>query len=143
MNCTRALSYRRGGGELIAARRRAAGLARRSACILDVARRLGHPQFYALHVCRLLPQGLIETFAAECLHSGQLGAARLPEQITAYVAVTDRDWFDTLSAQGPLDEVNFWQPSASAAYRAPAESAAEALPSQQGLEASRQCQCGS
>jgi hypothetical protein len=38
----------------------------------------------------------------------------VPEQITAYVAVTDREWFDTLGAQGTVDEVNFWQPSASA-----------------------------
>lgn len=30
--------------------------------------------------------------------------------MNAYVAVTDRDWFDFLSAQGGVDEVNFWQP---------------------------------
>lgn len=30
--------------------------------------------------------------------------------MNAYVAVTDRDWFDFLSAQPHLDEVNFWQP---------------------------------
>ena len=42
----------------------------------------------------------------------------MPEQTTAYVAVTDSDWFDTLSAQGALDEVNFWQPNASTAFRA-------------------------
>ena len=27
------------------------------------------------------------------------------------IAVTDRDWFEFLSSQGPLDEVNFWRPS--------------------------------
>jgi hypothetical protein len=30
----------------------------------------------------------------------------LAQEITAYIAVTDRDWFDTLSARGTLDEVN-------------------------------------
>jgi putative restriction endonuclease len=34
------------------------------------------------------------------------------------VAVTDRDWFDALRVQGMVDEVNFWQPSASTAFRA-------------------------
>jgi putative restriction endonuclease len=28
----------------------------------------------------------------------------------AYVGVTDRDWFDFLSSQSGVDEVNFWQP---------------------------------
>ena len=46
------------------------------------------------------------------------GLAKLTQEITAYVAVTDRDWFDTLSVQGTIDEVNFWQPSASTAFRA-------------------------
>jgi putative restriction endonuclease len=31
--------------------------------------------------------------------------------LNAYVAVTDRDWFDFLSAQPDVDEVNFWQPN--------------------------------
>jgi putative restriction endonuclease len=30
--------------------------------------------------------------------------------MNAYVAVTDRDWFDFLSSQSGVDEVNFWQP---------------------------------
>jgi putative restriction endonuclease len=30
--------------------------------------------------------------------------------MNAYVAVTDRDWFDFLSSQPDVDEVNFWQP---------------------------------
>jgi putative restriction endonuclease len=30
--------------------------------------------------------------------------------MNAYVAVTDRDWFDFLAAQDDVDEVNFWQP---------------------------------
>jgi hypothetical protein len=29
-----------------------------------------------------------------------------------WVGLTDRDWFDYLSAQTALDEVNFWQPGA-------------------------------
>jgi putative restriction endonuclease len=29
-----------------------------------------------------------------------------------WVGLTDRDWFEYLAARGPLDEVNFWQPSA-------------------------------
>ncbi len=28
-----------------------------------------------------------------------------------WVGLTDRDWFDFLTARAPLDEVNFWQPS--------------------------------
>jgi putative restriction endonuclease len=31
--------------------------------------------------------------------------------MNAYVAVTDRDWFDFLTAQRDVDEVNFWQPN--------------------------------
>jgi putative restriction endonuclease len=31
--------------------------------------------------------------------------------VNAYVAVTDRDWFDFLAAQHGVDEVNFWQPN--------------------------------
>ena len=30
---------------------------------------------------------------------------------TAYVGITDWDWFNQLRKLGPLDEVNFWQPS--------------------------------
>ncbi len=29
----------------------------------------------------------------------------------AFVAVTDKNWFELLGQSGPLDEVNFWQPS--------------------------------
>ncbi len=29
-----------------------------------------------------------------------------------WVGLTDRDWFDFLAARAPLEEVNFWQPSA-------------------------------
>lgn len=36
----------------------------------------------------------------------------------AYVGVTDRNWFEYLSHSGPLDEVNFWQPSADVAFQA-------------------------
>lgn len=31
--------------------------------------------------------------------------------MNAWVAATDRDWFDFLSAQKEVDEVNFWQPN--------------------------------
>jgi putative restriction endonuclease len=31
--------------------------------------------------------------------------------VNAYVAVTDRDWFDFLSSRPDVDEVNFWQPN--------------------------------
>ena len=36
----------------------------------------------------------------------------------AFVAITDRDWFDLLRSQPQLDEVNFWQPSGSRQFRA-------------------------
>jgi putative restriction endonuclease len=32
--------------------------------------------------------------------------------MNAFVAITDRDWFDFLAARDDIDEVNFWQPSA-------------------------------
>ncbi|MDY0002117.1 MAG: HNH endonuclease [Polyangia bacterium] len=35
-----------------------------------------------------------------------------------YLALTDHDWFTFLRARAPLDEVNFWQPSAHG-YKAP------------------------
>src|SRR5689334_685366 len=37
--------------------------------------------------------------------------------VKLFVAVTDSDWFDFLAAK-PRDEVNFWQPSGSASFRA-------------------------
>ena len=37
--------------------------------------------------------------------------------VRLYVAVTDRGWFDQLAASAP-QEVNFWQPSGSATFRA-------------------------
>jgi putative restriction endonuclease len=40
------------------------------------------------------------------------------EQLTAYVGLTDRDWFNFLSRRAELDEVNFWQPRASTAFAA-------------------------
>ncbi|MGH2739608.1 MAG: HNH endonuclease [Actinomycetota bacterium] len=36
----------------------------------------------------------------------------------AYVAVTDKDWFDFLRSRPHLDEVNFWQPSAQRPFAA-------------------------
>ena len=34
-----------------------------------------------------------------------------------FVAITDGDWFSYLSSAGPLDEVNFWQPSGNVQLR--------------------------
>jgi putative restriction endonuclease len=34
-----------------------------------------------------------------------------------YVGITDDDWFSYLAAAGPLEEVNFWQPSAGRQFR--------------------------
>jgi putative restriction endonuclease len=30
--------------------------------------------------------------------------------VRAYVAVTDKDWYQSLAGRPDLDEVNFWQP---------------------------------
>jgi putative restriction endonuclease len=38
--------------------------------------------------------------------------------MNAFVANTDRDWFDFLAARDDVDEVNFWQPSPSGRFRA-------------------------
>ena len=35
-----------------------------------------------------------------------------------YAGVTDQDWFDYLRSQPGIDEVNFWQPSPNAEFRA-------------------------
>jgi putative restriction endonuclease len=37
--------------------------------------------------------------------------------VQVYVGITDRSWFDTLSAIEPHDEVNFWQPSGGREFR--------------------------
>ncbi len=36
----------------------------------------------------------------------------------AFIGITDRDWFNLLSRQSSLDEVNFWQPSGNHQFRA-------------------------
>ncbi|MGH8647442.1 MAG: HNH endonuclease [Gammaproteobacteria bacterium] len=36
----------------------------------------------------------------------------------AYVAVTDKEWYEQLRRAGELDEVNFWQPSAGVGFKA-------------------------
>jgi putative restriction endonuclease len=36
-----------------------------------------------------------------------------------FVAITDSDWLSCLSSFGPLDDVNFWQPSGSVDFKAP------------------------
>jgi putative restriction endonuclease len=38
--------------------------------------------------------------------------------LRAYVGVTDKEWYDRLSSQVDLDEVNFWQPSGNTLFRA-------------------------
>jgi putative restriction endonuclease len=38
--------------------------------------------------------------------------------VRLFVAITDGDWFSYLSAAAPLDEVNFWQPSGNAEFKA-------------------------
>jgi hypothetical protein len=35
-----------------------------------------------------------------------------------FIAITDSGWFSYLSTLGPLDEVNFWQPSGSVDFKA-------------------------
>lgn len=44
-------------------------------------------------------------------------------EISAYVAITDRDWFDCLISIDRREEANFWQPSPSGTFGAlrPAE----------------------
>jgi putative restriction endonuclease len=39
-------------------------------------------------------------------------------QMKAYVAVTDKEWFQHLSHDPTVDEVNFWQPSADVTFQA-------------------------
>jgi putative restriction endonuclease len=43
---------------------------------------------------------------------------RLHNTVRFFIGITDRDWFDTLSRLDGLDEVNFWQPSGNALFRA-------------------------
>jgi putative restriction endonuclease len=38
--------------------------------------------------------------------------------LNAYVAITDRAWFEFLRSKGNLDEVNFWQPGGRTQFRA-------------------------
>src|SRR5437762_2958242 len=35
------------------------------------------------------------------------------------IAMTDNAWYENLRSRGPLEEVNFWRPSAAHAFRAP------------------------
>ena len=35
----------------------------------------------------------------------------------AYVAVTDKDWYQFLAGRPDLDEVNFWQPGGDRVFR--------------------------
>ncbi len=36
----------------------------------------------------------------------------------AFVAVTDKDWYQFLAGRPDLDDVNFWQPSGNRVFRA-------------------------
>ncbi|MDH2351213.1 hypothetical protein QCM80_11105 [Bradyrhizobium sp. SSUT112] len=38
--------------------------------------------------------------------------------VRLFVAVTDKSWFDQLSASAPHDDVNFWQSSGTTQFRA-------------------------
>jgi hypothetical protein len=49
--------------------------------------------------------------------------------MNAYVGVTDRDWFDFLSAQDHVDEVNFLA-TESVGWRVPRSAARRAIPLQ-------------
>src|SRR5258708_4949100 len=42
----------------------------------------------------------------------------MASEISAFIAITDRDWFECLSSAGELDEINFWQPSSRVAFSA-------------------------
>lgn len=44
--------------------------------------------------------------------------APMKRMANLFVANTDYNWFEFLSHQGPLDEVNFWQPSGKRQFRA-------------------------
>lgn len=47
------------------------------------------------------------------LNERDLSAPARQRSVKAYVAVTDSDWFDFLSRQPGIDEVNFWKPGGS------------------------------
>jgi hypothetical protein len=58
-----------------------------------------------------------------CGNGGGESKARLtrplvPEMVSLYVGITDYDWFQFLSGQPSLDEVNFWQPGGRTNFRA-------------------------
>jgi len=38
--------------------------------------------------------------------------------VRAFVAVTDKDWYQFLAERPDLDEVNFWQPGGNRLFRA-------------------------
>jgi hypothetical protein len=38
--------------------------------------------------------------------------------VRAFVAVTDKDWYQFLAARPNLDEVNFWQPGGNRLFQA-------------------------
>lgn len=42
----------------------------------------------------------------------------MSRELSAYIGITDRDWFECLRTAGPIDEVNFWQPSPSGGFAA-------------------------
>ncbi len=56
------------------------------------------------HICEA-------TWLAHPTTLSQFSHASSSIRMNAYVAVTDRDWFDFLAAEPGIDEVNFWQPN--------------------------------
>ncbi len=42
----------------------------------------------------------------------------MPGELTAFVGITDGDWYESLKAIPNLDEANFWQPGGSTSFRA-------------------------
>lgn len=60
-----------------------------------------------MHPLRLKPAGGGAIIGAGWIVDETGGAM----SVKLVVAVTDRDWYDSLRSQAPLDEVNFWSPS--------------------------------
>ena len=44
--------------------------------------------------------------------------ARIGKNMNVFVGITDKEWFDLLSKQNSVHEVNFWQPSGNIQFRA-------------------------
>ena len=55
---------------------------------------------------------------ARSTNQNAYGAGHYPLAMKFYIAVTDREWFEYLGRASPLEEVNFWQPTAGRAFQA-------------------------